>query len=173
MKLIFIAHITLLFFTQLLATNKALCQGMPHDVHITDYVGTWVGSTADGDLKIILEEKAVPLVGEMYNAIIGRHAYTSKRSNKSSIKNESLSNPEGEFALFGVPDSKNNNVLPMIFRDEVNGKSILIELSFISEGKKKIHWQLKQVFEVVKISKNQVVLPGISVPTDIILKKAE
>ena len=172
--------ISIFFFllTQLAFISASTSQPLYQDpTQVASYVGTWIGITASGTFKVTMKEKKnfslpTPEGRKMHDAIVGRHSYVVSNSNK---KNESFLKPEDEYGFFGVPSLSKNGIMKILFKDDVNNKSIIMDLSFVPGSTKEIHWKLAEVLEGTNTNRfdnpNAHSLPGVSVPTDIILRK--
>ena len=139
--------------------------------NLADYIGTWVGHTSTGEFKIVLAERKNHRFwdGTVANLITGRHSYVTN----SGVKNESLSKPADEYVLSGMPDRNNPEYVFATFRDEVNHKSTQIRLSFVGNDKTRLSWVMLRENETMNTDPTIKVLPGVSVPTSLLLTKVE
>lgn len=163
-----------LSFAHILVEGKSFLSALPiFQVKASDYVGTWVGYTANGsEFKIVLrEQKRFKLAnGYFCDAVVGKHSYINK---ERVIVNESLSGEKDDFVLFGMPEFNNPNEVNMSFDDRVHHKIVNVTLSFVGGNAKSLHWLFKSENETITINSKEKPLRGISVPTDLILKKVD
>lgn len=150
-------------------TGTSLRLFLPQDIKMSKYIGTWEGNTPDGTFKIVLKEKKNFLMpnGKTYNVIIGKHSYIS---NKSKVKNESISKSDDNFVLFSIPEISNSVSLPMTFTDNINHKILHISLTLLSDNKA-LQWKVDKETETFTINSIDLPVKGVSIPTDLIMKK--
>ena len=140
-------------------------------ISTADYVGTWVGHSATGEFKLVLEErKNYRMVNNRdYDIIVGWPYFTAK----GSTHNESLPKSAGSSILVGMFDSRFPGQLSAGFQDEINHKSVDVKLSFADASRSKILWQVIGENEYVITKPGAKFLPGLSVPTSSILEKVK
>ncbi|MGI4871897.1 MAG: hypothetical protein ACRYFX_12065 [Janthinobacterium lividum] len=138
---------------------------------LAPYVGTWVGHTPTGEFKLVLEERKQFHIGtsNLGDIIVGWHAYATQ----DGPVNESLSLPANKFVLICLVDDDNPGGIFGSFGDGVNRKSVNIRMSFTNAAKTQLSWVIVREKEAFSFDPAKPVLPGVSVPSKLILTKVK
>lgn len=138
---------------------------------LAPYVGTWVGHTSTGEFKLVLEERKKYHISDAVSPdiITGRHSYVTQ----DGPVNESLSLPAGRFVLACFADNKNPGGVYGSFEDRVNRRNVDIKMSFTNTNKTQLSWVISGMREAMSVDPAKPVLPGVSVPSNLVLTKVE
>ena len=138
---------------------------------LAPYVGTWVGRTPTGEFKLVLGERKNFHIANStpVDIITGRHSYVTQ----GGPVNESLSLPAGEFALSCMIDDDKPAELFGSFEDRVNRKPVSIKLSFTNAAKTQLLWVIVREKEAWTLDPAKPILPGVSVPSNLVLTKVK
>ncbi|MGI4871896.1 MAG: hypothetical protein ACRYFX_12060 [Janthinobacterium lividum] len=138
---------------------------------LAPYVGTWVGHTPASEFKLVLGERKNFHIANStpVDIIIGRHSYVTK----DGPVNESLSLPADKFVLSCLVDDDNPGGLFGSFEDRVNRKPVSIRLSFTNPAKTQLSWVIVREREAWSFDPAKPVLPGVSVPSSLVLTKVK
>ena len=138
---------------------------------LAPYVGTWIGHTPTGEFTLVLEERKQFHVGNsnLGDLITGLHSYVTQ----SGPVNESLSLPANKIVLSCAADENNPGGLYGSSWDDVNRRRFRVKLSFANADKTKLLWLYAGQMEAWSLDPAKPVLPGLSVPTSLVLTKVK
>ena len=138
---------------------------------LASYVGTWVGHTPTGEFTLVLEERKQFsfLNSPAVDVLLGRHAYVTP----DGPVNESLSLPADKLVLMCSVDDNKPDGLSGTFYDDVNRRGVNIRLSFADAAKTQLVWAITGLREAWSLDPSKPILPGVSVPTSLVLTKVK